>query len=70
MYLPQQRGTGVPYFSLLHEGSCISKGRIYDDSKQDVYVFSKELAKRGLNVDLWSGEKTMKVDLNLVVLPN
>lgn len=46
MYSPQQRGTGVPYFSLLHEGSCISKGRIYGDSKQDVYVFSKELSKK------------------------
>ena len=32
--------------------------------------FSKELAKRGLNVDICSGEKNMKVDVNLVVLPN
>ena len=36
----------------------------------NVADFSKELAKRGLNVDLCSGEKTMKVDLNSVVLPN
>ena len=46
VYLPQQRGTGVPYFPLLHEGSCTSKGRICDDGKQDVYVFSKEPAKK------------------------
>ena len=47
--------------------SCLTQPHHLHSNVAD---FSKELAKRGLIVDLCSSEKTMKIDLNLVVLPN